>query len=267
MKRIVVVLLAIVCSCNLLSATSIDYKKEYKELMFLHIRSGYAWLGHADISNATVANQWDLANEGYNASLSNAGFWDFAIGFYPLSFLDVDVSYGTYETMHYEKYQTGTSSTTAFTGGNRMRYFDVDHKNIMLNATLHPRKGEFSIDTSCVSISPFVGGGFGLGINRINNFHTVAYSTDGKTGSTTSIGFRNTNKSCAWQLNAGLTFSACNHKVAFDLGYRYHNGGTFKTGDKFMANVNDFKGAFCPATGWKGKIRAHEAVVAFRFNF
>jgi hypothetical protein len=264
MRKIITVLFTIFV-CSSVFAVNEDTEKIERDLMFFQVQSGYAWLGKADISGATEANNWDSSNEGYNAQLSDASFLDFAIGFYPFSFLDVGVSYGFYETMHYEKYQTGTSETEGFTGSHRIRYLDVDHKNVMVNLTFHPPKNMFSIDTSLVSVFPFIGGGFGIGINRVNNFHTVGYSNE--VGSTTTIGSRYNNNSFAWQANAGLTFAACNHKLAFDLGYRYLDGGTFKSASKFMLNTSTYEGAYFSTHGWSGKIKAHEAVVAFRYSF
>jgi opacity protein-like surface antigen len=255
------------------------HKPVHRKKVFVHIQSGHAWMRKANIACATVANGWDLAKEGYNAKLSNTAFWDFALGIRPWSFLDAGVSYGVYQTMHYEKYQTGEDvKTIGFTSDRRMRFFDLDHKNVMFNVALHPAEDKLTLNVDTVRIFPFVGGGIGVGLHQLNKFYTVGYAgikseeegaldTFG-VGSTTTIGQRRNSNSFAWQVNAGLTCASADNSVAFDLGYRYYDGGKFKTATQFMANTPDYQGSFVkPKSGWRGHVRSHQIVITFRYSF
>lgn len=268
MRSYVILIMVLLMCVNLYAdideSTDLSPKRG-KELLFVQIESGYSWMQKADISGATFENSWDLANEGYNAPLSNSAFLGFAIGVKPLSFLDMNFSYGLYEIIHYEKYQTGTDAAPGFTGNCRIRYFDLNHKNVMANLYLHPGKGSWSIESSCVTIFPYIGGGVGVGLNYVNNFHTIAYSEG--VGSTTTIDERVFSSHFAWQAGAGLTFSACDNRIAFDLGYRYYCGGKFRTGTKHIINTSTYEGTFGTGPGWKGKIIANQFVIAFRFSF
>lgn len=243
-----------------------------KDLMYTQMGSGYAWMRTANIACATVENDWDAAIEGYNAKLNNVAFLDFALGFRPATCFDLDISYGIYQTMHYQKYQTGTSTTAAFTGTKRMRFFDLDHKNILINGILHPSGDIFCITLSRVTIFPYVGAGIGAGFYQLGKFYTIAYSELNDSfgvGSTTSIGQLCCGTSFAWQGTLGLTIKSTKQPIAFDIGYRYYSGGNF-FGPKqcIMANTTDYQGGYwTPGASWKGRIRSNQLVFAFRFDF
>jgi len=237
--------------------------------MFAQVQSGYSWMQKTNIACATVANGWDFANEGYNAKFNNVAFWDFLIGVRPASFIDLAISYGIYQTMHYEKYQTGESATVGFTGNRRQRFFDLDHKNILFNIIVHPTNKNLSLNLSNLKIFPFIGTGIGAGFNQVGNFYTVAYSTDDEigVGSVTTLGQRCNSSSFAWQANIGLTFSSIRNNVSFDIGYRYYNGGKFRSANNFMINTLDYAGKHFATPGWQGIMSTNQLIFAFRFDF
>lgn len=233
--------------------------------MFAQIKTGYAWSCDSTIHDATVANGWDDSVEGYNSSLTDTAFTEFAVGGYPLSFMDVALSYAYYGTVHYQKYQTGVSNTIGFTGDRRMRFFDFDHQNLLVNMILHLPKDRYSLVGNKLSIFPYIGAGIGAGFNQVNNFHTVAYHNG--VGSTTSVGNIMTGVSFAWQVGAGITCSTFKERIAIDLGYQYYSSGRFKTSNSLMLNTDAFQGQLDASVPWKGTYTANEIILAFRFNF
>lgn len=233
--------------------------------MFAQIKTGYAWSRHITIHDATVANDWDDSVEGYNASLTNTAFTEFAVGGYPCSFMDLSLSYAYYGTIHYQKYQTGISNTTGFTGDRRIRFFDFDHQNLLVNMMLHLPKDTYALTGNSLSIFPYIAAGIGAGFNQVNNFHTVAYNNG--VGSTTSVGNITNGVSFAWQVGGGITFSTFKDRIAIDLGYNYYSSGRFKTSNSVMVNTDAFQGQLDASVPWKGTYSANEIILAFRVNF
>jgi hypothetical protein len=267
-----------VCAFGLLSATGDVDKPSCRDKLFLQVQSGYAWMRKLHVEEATVDRGWDYAVEGYDADLSNGAFFDFAVGIRPWSFSDVSISYGVYQKICYEKYQTGyLPLTPGFTGATRMRFFEIYHKNIMLNVALHPDKEVFSWQVSRASIYPFVGAGIGIGFskpplhcnNKIGKFYTVAYQGNSSfgAGSTTSLQNNMFAVAFVWQAQLGLTCAALDDWLAFDIGYRFYDGGRFYTSYASVANTIDQQGRYFMGTGWKGRLKMHQLMFNIRFSF
>jgi hypothetical protein len=244
-----------------------EYGDVKKGRLFTQLQSGYAWMRPTNIRGTTIKNGWEHANDGYEEPLNNHAFWDIGIGVNAISFLDIIVSYGMHETMYYEKYQVGLQDK------RRMRFFELDHRNVIFSLSIHPPKDSAVVHTAYVDVVPFVGGGIGAGFHSLTNFYTVEYrqAMVGEhpfgMGSATMLGDRQRKSSFAWQFNAGLTFASLYRHVSCDIGYRYYNGGTFKTSAQFMSNNELDKGAYRSAAPWCGLVRSHQVEFTFRINF
>ncbi len=253
--------------CSLLSGLSaFSYAdapvqtQKAKNPYYAFVGSGYAWSLKAGIHNPDPG-YWDAAQEGYNSDLGDSPFFTIGLGKQLWRILHLDLSYTYYQTFHYQKQQTGTSSTPGFTGARRTRYFDLDNQNVLFSASLYP----WQIKTGCGAFTPYAGGGVGVGINRVSNFHTVAYDSSADVGSTTSIGGPVTKGVFAWRVLAGIRFAPKIEHFSFDLGYRYYNGGKF-TGPSKIQNYTG-GGATTYGKPWKGYIKSNEIYFTVNFDY
>lgn len=74
------------------------------------IGTGYSWTNEPGIVNPNPLT-WDAANEGYDSSLGNRGFYTFALGKQVHEYIDVSLSYLVHEQFNYQKFQTSTIKT------------------------------------------------------------------------------------------------------------------------------------------------------------
>lgn len=236
------------------------------------VGAGYAWSFKTGIKNPDP-NFWDFANEGYDAHLGDAPFFTIGVGKRFCGFLGFDVAYTYFQPFHYQKFQTSPmQSTIGFTGPLRTRFFDLDHQNVMFNLNLVPENC-FSLNCSCIEISPLLGIGIGVGIHHVTNFHTVAATPLFETvslGTTTSIGEHVRRTSFAWQGTAGVRLSPnqCS-PFKFDIAYRYYDGGRFQCPSRILiATAAAGQGAgFQSGRPWKGRLRANEVLLQLNYIF
>ncbi len=234
------------------------------------VGAGYAFSRKAGID---VGSDWDPSDQGYDAKFTNSPFFFIGFGRTFCSWIDFDVTYSYYQPLHYQKYQTTTAPATpppGFAGPARTRFFDLDHQNLMFDLTLDTTSWFCFGDCWGLNIRPIVGGGIGVGINTVSNFHTVGFEGDGGTtvGSTTSIGDPRRTTAFAWQVLAALRFGVCNCcPFSFDIGYRYYNGGRFNGPTSVVSNTATFAGSQIPVSAWKGKFKANEVYFALNYGF
>ena len=227
------------------------------------VQTGYAYSFDAAIANPDP-KFWDVAKQGYNAHLGGSPFLAVGFGRSLLYYLRLDVAYTYFQGFHYQKFQTITQSPSESLGSNQIRYFDLDHQNVMFNFSLYPEKyAKFSV--AKLEISPYMGMGIGAGFFRMMNFHTVAYS--GGVGSTTSIGTKKNTAAFAWQGFAGIRLQPEKSCMNIDLGYRYYHGGKFIGPDFIYVNNKALEGRAISGAPWKGKLRANEWTFSFNFWF
>lgn len=231
------------------------------------VGAGYAWSMNADIDNPDPAF-WDFANEGYDTDLEDSPFFYIGFGRQFCGF-EFDVTYAYYETFHYQKFQTGASATPGFTGGARTRFFDLNHQNVLFSVGYTPTWDCLCWNFCNLRIRPHIGAGIGVGINHVDNFHTVGFTLideDEGVGSTTSIGDRTTTTSFAWRVLAALRFSLpC--ALSMDIGYRYYDGGCFDGPSRIVSNTIDFEGGFSSGRPWEGRLRTNEVFLDLIFCF
>lgn len=231
------------------------------------VEAGYAWSFHTGIKNPDPSF-WDNATEGYDARVGNAPYFTIGFGKQFCNLYCFDVNYSYYQTFHYQKFQSGISSTPGFTGARRTRFFDLDHQNVLFNFTLRPSDC-FCFNFCSVNFTPFAGVGIGIGIHKVNNFHTVAFvSTQPPVGSTTSIGNSRTHTDFAWQATAGLNIQpfSCYSCLSLDIGYHYYDGGRFKGPSKIVTNTADTEGGYNTGAPWRGRLKANEIFFALNWK-
>lgn len=104
-------------------------------------------------------------------------------------------------------------------------------------------------------ITPFVGGGVGVGTNWLQNFYDVSAQPAGGFGY--SRDRMQTN--FAWQLSAGLAYNVTPN-LKLEVGYRYLDLGRFNT------NVIACQGvAVCPGEVQSFSLASHDVRVGFRY--
>lgn len=242
---------------------SYEKSKDDDTAWYGKIQTGYAYSIKAGINNPNP-NEWDASIQGYDARLGGSPFVEVGFGRSFAYYLRADVSYTFFDTFHYEKFQTGISQTEGFTGDHRVRFFDLDHQNIMFNLSLYPEKHAY-FSFWGLDFSPFIGIGVGAGFSRVSHFYTVAYASS--IGSTTSLGLKTNKSSFAWQGFGGFRIHPCASFMNLDLGYRYYDGGKFRGPSNVYVNTADFQGAPALSTPFEGKLKTHQFIISFNFWF
>ncbi len=233
----------------------VPIKGEYPDNPFYGIvGTGYAWTMDPGIDNPNPAD-WDPSLQGYDNSFGGSPFLMIGLGREYFDLLHIDLSYTYYQTFHYQKYQTGVASTPGFTGSERMRFFDLDHQNILFDVSVYP----WSLQVLNVKVTPFAGAAIGVGFNQVTNFHTVGYDSSAGVGSTTSIGTTGVRAVFAWQVSAGVRIKPDLQHLSFDFGYHYYNGGSFTGPSNVMVNASPFNGGISSGNApWTGTLKANE---------
>ncbi|WP_419420759.1 outer membrane protein [Legionella sp. D16C41] len=221
---------------------------------FASIGTGYSWTEKPGIKNPDPTF-WDFANEGYDASIGDRGFYTFAVGKSIQEYIDVSVLYLNHEVFDYQKFQTGQSGgQTGFSGNARTRFFQLANRALLVNGFLHP--DPYWSGFATIGITPFIGGGIGYAYNQVRHFQTVGTQVvDGTAiGSTTSIGSDTGHDSFAWQGSAGLSFRTTQSHLGVNLGYRYFDGGKFHGPSRIYANSD----GFANGRSWRGHVKANQ---------
>lgn len=230
------------------------------------IGSGYAWSSKAGISNPDPSF-WDASNSGYDDELGSQPFYMFGLSRQVHPYIDINANYTVYNTFQYQKHQEGTPTGTGPTGSHRNRFFQLDNRGLLFNALLHPQQNWLSWNH--FTLTPFVGGGIGVGFNTVKNFYTVGYNASSGTGNTTSIGTGPTEKtSFAWDVMAGFTVGLGNNPFSVSFGYRYYDGGEFKGPSSVTLNTSGSAGTiYNGAAAWTGHLKTNQFFGSFNYSF
>jgi len=113
------------------------------------------------------------------------------------------------------------------------------------------------------SIQPFVGAGIGVSYNTVSNFHTVLTANE----EITAKMLDKTQASLAYQFNAGLEWTC--QRLSIDLGYRYFNGGDFRS-NNYIDRVSGTTGlTLAPITvpPWTSSLATNELFVTAKIAF
>lgn len=234
---------------------------------FASIGTGYSWTLMPGINNPNQS-QWDFATQGYDSAIGDRGFYSFTIGKQVHNYIDLSLMYLAHENFNYQKFQSGSSATPAFTGNQRNRYFNLNNRSLLVNAYIHPASA--IADFAHFGFNPYIGAGIGYARNYIDNFYTIGTTavggpTSGTTvnvGSTDSIGSPVGTNSFAWQGTAAVNIASQNSHFSVNTGYRYYYGGKFNGSSNIYTNAN----GFLSATPWSGSIKANQYFVEFQYK-
>jgi len=179
-----------------------------------------------------------------NTTLSSSAMFDVGVGYAVNNWFRMDVTgeyrggghLQTLETLNDPTFPTGTGSAqfADFYRGDVSSYIGL------LNG--YADLGSWS------GISPFVGAGIGFAYNRLAGLTDIGQANPG-TGATSPAGgyFANGSKtSFAWALMAGLDFDVTQN-LKMELGYRYLDYGSVRSGGSNCLNGTGLNGGFSPA--------------------
>lgn len=216
---------------------------------FVQFDTGFAFSHHTSIK--ATQPDWNLTVQGYGNKLGNQALMGIGLGKNISPTTRISINATSYNTFNYNKYQD-----TVDAGTSRIRHFDLQHQNLMLNGEFTPRSKTFVISKQTFMLSPFIGGGIGIGRNNVVNFYT-----DSDAGSTYSEGLATAHYGLNWQGKIGITLQKLNSNLSIDIAYRYQDGGDFVGPDKVM-NLNEYKNV----SPWEGKLKASEILFSLRYS-
>ncbi len=209
---------------------------------------------------------WDSAPaEGYDSDLGSSEEYGIGFGYNINPTVSLELNYNNRPSFSYSKFQNPLPSDI----GPRIRYFDVSNNSIMFNGVVHLNKVSNALEYSIgsFSISPFVDAGLGISRNTVRNFRSVA-TKDGYVFS--KMDGEKTTTSPAYQIGFGLA-TALDTFWEMKVGYRYFNGGDFKTQDYITDDpdnlhpLNPGAGTLVPV--WKGTLQTNELYAKLVYHF
>lgn len=235
---------------------------------FLNMGTGYSFSREANIQVPQLGTFWDTAVQGYNANLGNAALYSAGAGYQFSNLIAVDVEATHRQQFNYHKFQTPTSGTSdGVSLGTKTRYFDLANTSVMANAYFFGSGLNWFIPVSCtVIMQPFIGGGIGVAYNTLSNFHSVLSTTTSGSNNIASIMNPKTFSAFAWQAMIGLELVGSN-TWGFDLGYRYFDGGEFKTNNYLTDPAVNPPLPPTSAPPWSGTLTSNEVFLNFKYMF
>ena len=236
--------------------TIADAKAPQNLSYFALVGTGVSFSRQEDISANPV--DWDASPQGYNNSLNNSVLYTAGFGaqFTPLISLDVETTLRP--SFSYKKYQTSTASGTPNFLGNKTRYFNLSDTSLMLNAYFHGQglsdRLNYNLSQN-TTLQPVIGLGVGVAYNTVSNFYSVVTSNS----SISSVISNNSTYSLAWQTSLALEITHL-QKFGIDVGYRYFDGGIFRSGNFIISPPTD------QVSPWEGRLHANEAFVDLTYH-
>jgi hypothetical protein len=224
---------------------------------------GYAYSYTSYLFNPDPAI-WDVALEGYAASLGGAPYVLAGLGGNVLRYLDIDVSCTYYQNFHYQKHQTGNNTTQNFSGQLRNRFFSLTHQNVIFSATFSPKE-QLYISLLELETTFFAGMGIGCGFSRVFPFYTVGYNNG--VGSVANAGLKRESTSFAWQGSCGLRIHPKDSCCSLDLGYMFYDGGPFKVSEELSVNDKSLEGDLDKVRPLRGYLKTNQITISFQCLF
>ncbi len=239
-----------------------------------HVWSVYAYTGYAWSKNAGIVNPDPFifanvaANDTDDGNLSNAPFGGVSFQRNISDWFSIGCCYEIYAMLNYQRYHINGTPAQENLGPKFMRQFLLNHQSFMLEAYLRlPEKWHLMLN--CFTVKPLFSAAFGVGINDLFNFGTIASSRyfSGSINYDT-VGSNFIAKSLAWRLEAGLRFSPPDSNHAFGVAYRYYCGGGFQSGQRYQFNaLFDFNSTLRILPPWKGVLKANELKIYIETDF
>ncbi|MDZ4123912.1 MAG: hypothetical protein U1E02_07010, partial [Hydrogenophaga sp.] len=244
---------------------------------FLKAGVGGSFSRDADI--CVDSRQWNRASEGYTASVGKSELYTVAAGYTFNKLFSTECEVTVRPSFRYQKFQTPlAASTFSFAGLTpRTRFFRLSNTAIMANLYC---KGAGVADKLAWKfcdddwlLQPVLGAGLGISYTNLYDFHTVfcdeanIINLNGLiTRRVASVELPYTNRSLSGQVMVGFELTYENF-LAY-VGYRYFNGGSFKSNNYLTSRNASTDGTHAgTSVPWKGKLRAHEFVVNIGGSF
>jgi len=244
---------------------------------------GYAFSmnNHLNNPSAVQFNQGvvpaDSDNNPESTKMGYAALVGLGINYNVCSWFTLGVSGELYTPFTYALAQSGaTAATGAGTAGdaenlgqNYLRSFTLNHQAFLFNVYFHlPERLAWNVGG--VNVTPLIGAGVGVGLNKVTNFQATGWSTT--TASTgllqnTTIALPNLKAAVAWQATAGLNFQPEGSDMSFGVTYRFKDEGKFSTGTQYQLNDNLNLGEVVTLDAWTGKLRTNEVAMFINFEF
>jgi opacity protein-like surface antigen len=187
--------------------------------------------------NPLIGLPTDAFHSFYNPTISAAGLFDIGAGYQVNNWLRFDVT-GEYRggSQFQVLEQIGVPSLSS----QYANWYRGSTSSYIAMANAYVDLGTW------YGLTPFIGGGVGFAQNRFTGIANpgLSYLGPGSTGSPTGGYMGNgVSNNFAWALMAGLDFKVT-HNLTLELGYRYLNYGTLKTGPATCFNGTAANGGF-----------------------
>jgi len=224
----------------------------------------------------TTSNDSDDNNNPESAKMGDATLVGVAINYNCCSWFTLGISGELYTPFTYALAHSGatlatgagTAGTNEILGKNYLRSFTLNHQAFLFNVYFHlPERLAWNVGG--VNVTPLIGGGVGVGLNKVTNFQTTGWSTVSTAGilQYTTIALPNLKASVAWQATAGLNFQPEGSDMSFGVTYRFKDEGKFSTGTQYQLNDNANYGKVVTLDAWTGKLRTNEVAMFVNFEF
>jgi len=236
----------------------------------------YAFSMNSNFKNPNSAQFNTVAeSDTDNAKLGDAVGLGIAVNYRCCSWFDLGISGDLYTPFTYSKAHTGATAATAAGAGaevlgtNYARSFTLNNQAFMFNVYLHlPER--LALSVGHMNITPLIGGGVGVGLNKLTNFASTGWSTTtASTGVTqlTTLAAPNLKASVAGQAVAGLDFAPEGSDMSFGVAYRFYYGGKFSTGTDYQLNDNQNLGKVIALEAWTGRLMTNQVSMFLNFEF
>jgi len=244
-----------------------------------YLKAGVGGSFSRDAGICVDNRQWNRASEGYTASVCDSELYTVAAGYIFNKLVSAECEVTVRPSFSYQKFQTPVSASTfSFVGLiPRTRFFRLSNTAIMANfyvrgAGVADRLAWEFCDGGWL-LQPVLGVGLGISYNNLYDFHTVfcneanIINLNGLiTRRVASVELPYTSRSLSGQVMIGCEL--VHENFSGYVGYRYFNGGTFKSNNYLTSRNASTDGTHAgTSVPWKGKLRAHEFVVNLGVSF
>jgi len=241
----------------------------------------------AQFNVATAATGADADSNPDNAKLGDAVGLGLCINYRCCSWFDVGISGDLYSPFEYAVSHTGGTLATArgTAGGGEVlggvystgtvaapyaRSFTLNNQSFMFNVYLHlPERLAFGVGH--MNITPLIGGGVGVGLNKVSNFASTGWSNTTPASGVlqlTTLAAPHLKASVAGQAVAGLDFAPEGSDMSFGVAYRFYYGGKFSTGTSYQLNDTLNGGAVVTTLdAWTGRLMTNQVAMFLNFEF
>jgi opacity protein-like surface antigen len=178
-------------------------------------------------SNASIAP--GFTNEYYNNNLSESAIIDAGVGYQVNSWFRGDVTGELRGGSEFSGLQVSNATSAAAATSTGYSQFADSYRGNLSSAIV---LANAYIDAGTYfGVTPYFGGGLGVAFNKFSGGSDIGANTNylGPTTGSGGVIPSGTKANLAWDLAAGIDVSIT-HQLKLELGYRYLNYGSFKSG-------------------------------------